>query len=84
MSRSFMVKVIYETDPISSTLIMHVVNQKKKKYIDSYVHTVNKKNKKSINQSPQLLISSDSYSLHAIYLPIHHITPKKFFCLFIL
>ena len=55
--------------------------KKKKKYIDSYVHAVNKK---SINQSPQLLISSDSYSLHAIYLPIHHITPKRFFCLFIL
>ena len=80
-----MVKVIYETDPISSTLIMHAVNQKKeKKYINSYVHAVNKKNKKSINQSPRLLISSDSYSLHAIYLPIHHITPKRFFCLFIL
>ena len=54
-----MVKVIYETDLISSTLIMHAVNQKKKKkYIDSYVHAVNKKNKKSINQSPQFLISS--------------------------
>ena len=97
-----MVKVIYEIDPISSTLIMHAVNQKKKKkvhkflrahckqkkkkkkYIDCYVHAVNKKNKMSINQSPQLLISSDSYSLHAIYLPIHHITPKRFFCLFIL
>ena len=33
-----MVKVIYETDPISSTLIMHAVNQKKKQRnnIDSY------------------------------------------------
>ena len=74
-----MVKVIYETDLISSTLIMHAVNQKKKKkYIDSYVHAVNKKkNKKSINQSPQLLISSDSYSLNGIYSPIHHITPKR-------
>ena len=79
-----MVKVICETHPISSTLIMHAVNKKKKKYIDSYVHDVNKKNKDSINQSPQLIISSDSYSLHAIYLPIHHITSKRFFCLFIL
>ena len=84
-SRSFMVKVIYETGPILSTLIMHVANQKEKeKNINSYVHAIKKKNKKSINQSPQLLISSDSYSLHAIYLPIHHITPKRFFCLFIL
>ena len=58
--------------------------KKKKKYIDCYVHAVNKKNKMSINQSPQLFISSDSYSLHATYLPIHHITPKRFFCLFIL
>ena len=29
-SSSFMVKVIYETDPISSTLIMHAANPKKK------------------------------------------------------
>ena len=58
--------------------------KKKKKYIDSYVHAVNQKKKDSINQSPQLLISSDSYSLHAIYLPIHHITLRRFFCLFIL
>ena len=61
---------------------VHAVNKKKKKYIDSYVHAVNKKNKDSINQSPQLLISSDSYSLHAIYSPIHHITPKRFFLSF--
>ena len=79
-----MVKVIYETDPISSTLIMHAANQKKKKKVHKFLRARYKKNKKSINQSPQLLISSDSYSLHAIYLPIHHITPKRFFCLFIL
>ena len=51
---------------------MHAVNKKKKKqkqkkYIDSYVHAVNKKNKDSINQSPQLLISFDSYSQHDSY-----------------
>ena len=41
-----MVKVIYETDPISSTLIMHTANQKKKKkYINSYVHAIKKKTK---------------------------------------
>ena len=61
---------------------VHAVNKKKKKYIDSYVHAVNKKNKDSINQSPQLLSSSDSYPLYAIYLPIHHITPKRFFLSF--
>ena len=45
-----MVKVIYETDPISSTLIMHAANQKKKrkKYINSYVHAIKKKQK--VNQ----------------------------------
>ena len=42
-----MVKVIYETDPISSTLIMHAANQKKKKkYINSYVHAIKKKTTK--------------------------------------
>ena len=62
---------------------VHVVNKKKKqkKYIDSYVHAMNKKNKDSINQSPQLLISSNSYSLHGIYSPIHHITSKRIFFL---
>ena len=55
--------------------------KKPKKYIDSYVHAVNKKDKDSINQSPQLLISSNSYSLHGIYSPIHHITLKRFFFL---
>ena len=43
---------------------------------------INKKNKDSINQSPQLLISSDSYSLHGIYSHIHHIMPKRFFLSF--
>ena len=43
---------------------------------------LNKKNKMSINQSPQLLISSDSYSLHGIYSHIHHIMPKRFFLYF--
>ena len=61
---------------------VHAVNKKKKKYIDSNVHAVNKNNKDSINQSPQLLISSDSYSLNEIYSPIHHITPKRFFLSF--
>ena len=41
--------------------------KKQKKHIDSYMHAVNKKNKDSINQSPQLLISSVSYSLHDSY-----------------
>ena len=68
---------------------VHAVNKKKKKkrqkkHIDSYVHDVNKKkkNKDSINQSPQLLISSDSYFLHGIYSPIHYITTKRFFLSF--
>ena len=63
---------------------VYAVNKKKKqkKYIDSYVHAVNKKNKDSINQSPQLLISSNSYSLYGIYSPIHHITLKRFFLSF--
>ena len=51
---------------------------------------VNKKNKNSINQSFQLLISSDSYFVRGIYSPIH-IMPKSlsqiffvllFFCFF--
>ena len=49
---------------------MHAVKKnkkKQKKYIDSYVHAVNKKNKDSINQSPQLLISFDSYPQHDSY-----------------
>ena len=54
---------------------VHAVNQKKKKkkstniqLSDSYVHSIiirarcKQKYKNSINQSPQLLISSDSYS----------------------
>ena len=64
---------------------VHAINKKKKKkkkYMDSNVHAVNKNNKDSINQSPQLLISSDSYSLNGIYSPIHHITPKRFFLSF--
>ena len=28
-------KIIYETDPISSILILHAVNKSKKKYVDS-------------------------------------------------
>ena len=65
---------------------VYAINKKKKKkkkeqrkYIDSYVHSVKQKTKKktktkqnkdSINQSPQLFISSDSYSLYRIYSPI--------------
>ena len=30
-----MIKVIYEIDHISSTLILHAVNKNKKKYVDS-------------------------------------------------
>ena len=65
--------------------------KKQRKYIDSYVHSVKQKTKKktktkqnkdSINQSPQLIISFDSYSLHGIYSPIHHITLKRFFLSF--
>ena len=59
---------------------MHTV---KKKKVHRFLRTRCKKKKKdSINQTPQLLISFDSYSLHRIYSHIYHITPKRFFFLF--
>ena len=45
-----MVKVIYETDPISSTLIMHVVNQKKKKKVHKFLRAHCKQKKQKVNQ----------------------------------
>ena len=44
-----MVKVIYETDPISSTLIMHAANQKKKKKVHKFLRARYKK-KQKVNQ----------------------------------
>ena len=50
---------------------MHAINKKKKKRSKKVYRFLRarckQKNKDSINQSPQLLISSDSYFLHEIY-----------------
>ena len=69
---------------------VHAVNKKKKKKKKVNKKTKESKQKKQrfsqpITSTPHL-ISSDSYSLHGIYSPIH-ITPKSLskilFCLFI-
>ena len=61
---------------------VHAVNKKKAKKVHRFLHVrckqnkakkVNQKNKYSINQSPQLLILSDFYSLQKIYFA----TPKS-------
>ena len=51
---------------------VHAVNKKKQK-----TKTKTKQNKDSINQSPQLFISSDSYSLYSLYRIYSPIIPNK-------
>ena len=66
-----MVKVIYETDPISSTLIMHAVNPKKKKKVHRFLRA-RCKQKKTKSQSTNQLNSSSHLililSMQYIYL----------------
>ena len=71
-SRSFMVKVIYETGPILSTLIMHVANQKEKeKNINSYVHAIKKQ---KVNQP----ITSTSHLIWFLFSPCNIFTYSSY------
>ena len=73
-SRSFMVKVIYETGPISSTLIMHVANQKEKKKKHKFLRARYKKKKQKVNQP----ITSTSHLIWFLFSPCNIFTYSSY------